>query len=428
MKIEGYIDSIFGPIPQEWKVTTLDAITLEHKQGFYTKEKYQDEGVKLIRITDLGNPKIDYRQMPLLKMSDKDYEDFKVEKGDFLFARSGAIGRYGIVEDEDEKAVFASYIIRFRFNNEQLLNKYVGYFYESSFVQRQLSAITQGSSNVNINANNIKSLKVTLPTINEQQKIVEILSSVDEQIEATEQLIAETKELKQGLMQKLLTKGIGHTDFKQSDLGDIPVNWQVRSLSDIGIWHGGSTPSKSKAENWAQSKEIAWVTSKDMHTQVLEETEIYITEIGMKEKNLSLLPIDTLVFVTRSGILRKRVPVAITAIETTINQDQKALLCNENAYSRFVLYVIQRFNNHIKDTYVKTGTTVESIDFSGFKDYKLALPPFEEQQKIANILSSVDDQIEIYEQEKEEFEQLKRGLMQKLLTGEIRVSIEEVSV
>ena len=197
---EAYKPSEFGLIPAEWYVSSFEEVTLEHKQGYYTKEAYTDSGVRLLRITDLKNPEIQYESSPYVSISDKEYNQFKVEPGDFLFARSGTIGRYGIVPSDIPRAIFASYLIRFKFDTTKVVREFLGLFYESDYGQNQISKITQGSSNININANNIKTLKLPLPKLKEQQKIAEILSAADEQIEKTEQLIEKTSELKQGLI------------------------------------------------------------------------------------------------------------------------------------------------------------------------------------------------------------------------------------
>lgn len=171
-------DSIFGKIPSHWQLVSVGDLTLEHKQGFYTKDKYTEKGCYLIRITDLDNPNVYFDEMPKVAVDKKTIDQFRVLKGDFLFARSGTIGRYGIY-DSDEEAIFASYLIRFRFNETKLLTKYFGYFYESIVCARQLRGIAQQGSNVNINAENIKKLKIPLPPIEEQIAILNRLSELD---------------------------------------------------------------------------------------------------------------------------------------------------------------------------------------------------------------------------------------------------------
>ena len=360
----------------------------------------------------------------------KDEKQNTVIYGDCLFTTSSetpdevAMSSVFLI-DSSEEFYLNSFSFGYRFNDLTDINpKFYGYYFRGPQFRKETYKFAQGSTRYNISKNKLTEVSIPIPPLNEQQKIAEILSTIDEQIDQTSQLIEKTKELKKGLMQQLLTKGIGHTDFKQSELGGIPLNWNVEELDRMGVWYGGGTPSKRNPKNWSNKKEIFWITSKDMHTNKIQESELSITKLGLLEKNLKLLPINTLIFVMRSGILRNYVPVAITNVPVTINQDQKALVCNKGICAQFILYTIQNYNQFIKNTYVKTGTTVESIDFSGFKQYKIALPPLEEQKKIAAILLSVDEDIEGYEQEKAKYEELKKGLMQQLLTGNKRVKVD----
>ncbi len=197
-------ETAVGQLPMEWPVVEVRQVTRSHKQGYYTKDRYVDAGVKLVRITDLLNPRIEYATMPMLRLSASDHDLYRVHVGDFLFARSGAIGRYGIVY-EDVDAVFGSYIIRFTFDSASLKNEYFGYLYETEIVWKQLLSITQGSSNININASNIKSILIPLPHIDEQTAIAAILSDMDAEIAALESKLAKARQIKQGMMQELLT-------------------------------------------------------------------------------------------------------------------------------------------------------------------------------------------------------------------------------
>lgn len=202
-----YKESVVGRIPNDWDAIEVGAITVTHRQGYYTKDRYVDQGVRLVRITDLLNPHVDYATMPMLKIATSDHELYRVHAGDFLFARSGAIGRYAIVY-ENVDAVFGSYIIRFTFDSSRISNEFFGYLYETEIVWNQLLSITQGSSNININAANIKSLSIPLPEVDEQTAIATILSDMDAEIAALETKLAKARQVKQGMMQELLTGNI----------------------------------------------------------------------------------------------------------------------------------------------------------------------------------------------------------------------------
>ena len=197
-------DSPAGRIPESWSVVRLGDITVEHKQGYYSKERYSENGTYVIRITDMASPKISFTEMPKMVISKDEVEAYRVKEGDFLFARSGAIGRYGIYESKNQ-AVFASYLIRFRFDPERCINYFIGYCYESDFCQHQIASITQGSSNININANNIKDIMIPLPSVSEQNKICIRLKSLDKRIDLLSLKYQQLNSIKKALMQDLLT-------------------------------------------------------------------------------------------------------------------------------------------------------------------------------------------------------------------------------
>ncbi|MBF4278799.1 restriction endonuclease subunit S [Vibrio anguillarum] len=198
-----FIDSKFGAYPSSWEMVTIGDVTQEHKQGFYATEKYTNEGCYLIRISDLDNPRVIFDEMPKVDVDTKTVEQFKVCKGDFLFARSGTIGRYGIY-DSNEEAIFASYIIRFRFDESKILTSYFGYFYESILCARQLRGIAQQGSNVNINADNIKKLRIPLPSIDEQKEILKVITDIDLLIEELNNKKAKTELLIRTLSNEMI--------------------------------------------------------------------------------------------------------------------------------------------------------------------------------------------------------------------------------
>ncbi|MBM7666102.1 type I restriction enzyme S subunit [Solibacillus kalamii] len=375
-------------------------------------------------------PAFDSTKLPIIQSS-KDILSNKtvIDRETLLVSKlNPRISRIWLVKEIDEhlKSVSSTEFINYISKENVNLDFYYQYF-KSEIFQEELLALESGTtgSRKRVTPKDTFKLKLPMPSIQEQQKIASILSTVDKQMDQTEQLIVKTKELKKGLMQQLLTKGIGHTEYKQSELGEIPIEWEVAKLDSLGKWFSGGTPSKANKDYWSQEKAILWVTSTDMHQDRISDTELYISEKGLKAKKLKLLPKETLIFVTRSGILKRRLPIAVAQTELTINQDQKAFVCNDNIKPMYIFYIIQAFNKQMRENYVKTGTTVESVDFDAFKKQLISLPPLEEQQKIASILSTLDEQIESYEKEKVKYEELKKGLMQQLLTGKIRVNVEK---
>ncbi|MBU5486881.1 restriction endonuclease subunit S [Clostridium sp. MSJ-8] len=162
-----------------WEQRKVSEITEFHKQGFYTTEEYDiSKKYYLLRGTDLIDNVLKINDTPKIDATEKDYVAFKVEVGDFLIVRSGNVGTYGIVYDEIP-AIFGSYLIDFRFNKKILNNEFFGCFYQSDSCKSQFKGIIQQSANVNINAENIKSLKINLPTLLEQEKIGQFFKQLD---------------------------------------------------------------------------------------------------------------------------------------------------------------------------------------------------------------------------------------------------------
>src|SRR6266542_6608881 len=122
-----------GEIPSNWDIMLVRRLVKDHKQGYYTSQDYVDDGgTKLLRITDIDDfSNVDYSNSPKVALSDSEKQSFGLEIGDFVFARSGSIGRFGIIR-QDTDAAFASYLIRFRFS-EKVIIDFLKYYFLSHF-------------------------------------------------------------------------------------------------------------------------------------------------------------------------------------------------------------------------------------------------------------------------------------------------------
>ena len=207
--------------------------------------------------------------------------------------------------------------------------------------------------------------------------------------------------------------------FKETELGVIPVDWEVVELESIGQWKGGGTPSKNNLEFWDGT--IPWASPKDFKSSFIEQTEDYITEIAIAESSTSLIPVNSILIVTRSGVLRHSVPISLNQRNIAINQDVKAIIPNNNIVSIFLFWNLQSNSEEIRKATVKVGTTVESIDIIALKKFKIPLPPLPEQQKIATVLSDTDALIAATEHLLAKKRLVKQATLQNLLSGKTRL-------
>jgi len=291
-------------------------------------------------------------------------------------------------------------------------------FYYLKFSRHKLEGISSGSTFKAIRKNDVEKFIITLPPLPEQQKIAEILMTVDQAIEKVDEAIKKHQRLKKGLMHELLTKGIGHKEFKETEIGRIPKEWRVYKLGDISLnTLGGGTPSTSNAEYW--DGEIAWMTSAHISDREISTGQRYITEQGLKNSSSSVVPKDNLIIATRVGIGK----AAINRIDISISQDLTGVIINKNKSIPEFLYWIL-INNKNKIKYLAQGSTIKGILREELMKIKLPLPPITEQKKIAEILSTVDSRLEMLRKRKGKLEKVKKGLMNDLLTGRKRVKLD----
>jgi type I restriction enzyme S subunit len=223
-------------------------------------------------------------------------------------------------------------------------------------------------------------------------------------------------------MQRLLTRGIGHREFKDTEIGRIPKEWEVVKVEDIFEVYGGTTPSTSKKEYW--NGNILWATPSDVTNLNekfdLNETEKKITEKALKESSLKVLQPGTLLLTSRASIGF----VAINSRPVTINQGMAALIKRneKNVDEKFYAYYFSSLKDYLEQ--LGSGSTFREVSKSTIKKLKTPLPPLPEQRRIAEILSTVDKKLELERKRKEKLERIKRGLMNDLLTGKKRIRVE----
>ncbi|MGD9807751.1 MAG: restriction endonuclease subunit S [Deferribacterales bacterium] len=301
-----------------------------------------------------------------------------------------------------------------RFLNNILMSKKV----HNHFVR-----FANGATRFGLTLDAIKKAKIPLPPIEEQRKIAEILGTVDEKISNIDQQISATETLKKGLMQKLFTEGIGHTEFKSTEIGTLPKSWEVRSIENIADVSSSKRIMKSEYVNegipFYRSKEIILKSRRHKLADV-----IYISNerfISLKEKFGA--PVTGDILITAVGTIG--VCYVVQEEEFYFKDGNLLWMRNisDNLNSDFLIYYFQtrNFKKSIED--VSGGSNQHALTIIKFNNVCLPLPPIEEQQKIASILTEVDNKIESLKKKKEKYTTLKTGLMQQLLTGQKRVEI-----
>jgi type I restriction enzyme, S subunit len=414
---EGYKMTELGEIPNEWNVVKLKEVLELLKDGTHNPPKRTEIGIPLLSVENIFNGKVNYGlNEKCISLDDYSlmHKSYEIEKGNILMTIVGTIGRVAIVKEDRKFSVQRSVAILK--NNKKINNEFLAKFLSSDICKKELDRKSNSTAQAGLYLGELAKINIISPTLKEQEKIASILSTVDEQIDSVDELIQKNKELKKGLMQQLLTKGIGHTKFKKTEIGEIPEEWEVRRIIDIADTTSGGTPSRAKKEYYINGI-YPWVKTGELYSKYIRETEEYITEEALKKSSAKLVPVNTVIIAMYGATIGK---LSITKRKVTTNQACCSIICNDNICYNEYLYYRLDFEKEIIIN-LGAGGAQPNISQDIIKNYKIAIPGIEEQKKIALILSEVDKKIEEYEKKKKRLEELKKGLMQQLLTGKIRV-------
>ncbi len=207
-------------------------------------------------------------------------------------------------------------------------------------------------------------------------------------------------------------------------LAELPEGWALTTYEQIGKWSGGGTPSKQIGSYWIGG-EIPWISPKDMKSLIIYDSEDRITDDAIKSSSAKLIPSDSLLFVVRSGILRRTLPVALTRIDAAVNQDLKALTPSDHIFADYLLYHALAFNNEIRRSCSKDGTTVESIEFFALKEYPIPLAPLPEQHRIVarieELFSRLDAGVEALRRARAQLQRYRQSVLQAAVEGRLTV-------
>lgn len=424
---EGYKQTELGWIPVDWDVIKFQDIIELMTNGFVgTASPYytsSSDGVVYLMSRNIRQNKID--ETNIIKVT-KDFCENQqksiLKKNDLLTVQSGHIGTSCVIPDKYIGANIHALILT-RFKNGKVNPFYTCYYLNSDFGMLKMASIFVGSTIKHINVKDFKKFNIPYPPLPEQQKIAEILTTVDDKISSIEDRIKQTEQLKKGLMEKLLTEGIGHTEFKDTEIGRIPKEWDVVKLIDYceKICVGFVGTCERFYTNEANGVMMLRTGNLQDGNLCLKNLKYVLPEFHEKNKKSQLKPDDLLI--ARHGSSGQAVLVPkdfgkSNCLNIVIVRPDKT------KYSP--LFLKNLFNSPIikRQMELKTaGSTQGVINTKEISNTIFPKPEIEEQNQIATILSSVDDKLEILQSKKTSYEILKKGLMEQLLTGKRRVTL-----
>ncbi|MDA8866267.1 restriction endonuclease subunit S [Porticoccaceae bacterium] len=320
------------------------------------------------------------------------------------------------------RACINEHLFILRGKPSQLDQVYFHYLLQSSEIKQGIERKITGSAQPGLNSQFCRNFPIEIVPLPEQKKIASILTSVDEVIENTQKQIDKLQDLKKATMNELLTKGIGHTEFKDSELGRIPKSWEVYALSEIGTFSKGRGISKKETllEGVPCLRYAEIYTVYDFYIKTFKS---FISPITA-ESSRKLIKNEIIFAGSGETVEDIGKSVAFTLdCDAYVGGDSVVFSPRSGLDSIFLSY---QLNDNIRRRMLRKlgqGSSVIHIYSSGLQEVLVSLPPLSEQKKIASILISMGEAIEEKLEESRKLQSLKKSLMQDLLTGKVRVMV-----
>lgn len=403
---EGYKKTEIGLIPYEWDLKRISDVC-SVKGGKRLPKGYQliDEKNQnpYIRVADMYNGGVSLDNIKYVPSEAIDsIKNYKISKDDLFISVAGTLGLVGKVPESLDGANLtenADKLCNIKINKEFLMR-----ILQSELIQKIIELEKTSNAQPKLALTRIKEFLIPIPSEKEQEKIADILSTVDFQIDDTDKLIEKTKELKKGLMQRLLTKGIRHTEFKKTEVGEIPIEWEVKKIENLcNILDSQRKPLNSKERNMMKGS-IPYYGA----NSIVDYIDSYIFD-------------DEIILIAEDGgnfDEYKDKPIAFyVSGKCWVNNHAHVLSAKVRDMSKWIFYSLE----HKNITEIIQGGTRAKLNQKDLRNILIPVGPMEEICEISNVLASVDCKIEEYKNKKVKLEELKTGLMQQLLTGKIRV-------
>ena len=362
-------------------------------------QEYWDGGIPWYTPTEIKNGDLKSSNRTITEKGLKNSSAKLLPQGAILITTRATIGDVAISKKEcTTNQGFQSLVV-----NDSESNLF--WFYWIIRHKEELIKRASGSTFKEISKNEIINITSYSPKKQEQQKIAACLSSLDELIEATAQKVKALKEHKKGLMQRLFpAEGKNVPDLRFPEFQGMN-GWEKKQVKDFGEVITGNTPSKKEEKYW--NGDFVWITAQDFKGKYINDSILKLTKFG-KDK-ARVIPKNSVLVTCIASIGLN----AINKVECSTNQQINAICCNQEYNYEYMYYLVTYNTKNLKQ--LAGQTAVPIITKKSFEEFEVyAIENYDEQQKIADCLSSLDELIEATSRKVEILKEHKKGLMQQL--------------
>lgn len=390
---------------QGWEITKLGVIG-ELKYGYTEKASLQKNGPKFLRITDIQDDFVNWSMVPYCKCNDSEYEKYKLEINDIVFARTGATtGKSFLIENLEEASVFASYLIRLRIENKGIYPRYLMYFFKTEYYWGIINQGISGSAQGGFNASKLAELSLFYPQLSEQERIVGILDNVFAKIEALQanarHNLQNAKDLFQASLKQELTPKQG---------------WKTNKLRDISEYFNGLTYTPKDVSDDG----VIVLRSSNIQNEKLDFSDI--VRVNAKVKDKLFVNEGDILMCSRNGskhLVGKTAPILDIKEPMTFGTFMMIIRSGYNPYLLW-FFKTDEFKKQISGG---ENTMINQVTRYMLDEITLPFPSITEQQAIVEKLEALSERCRAmednYRQTIAACDHLKQALLKKAFNGEL---------
>lgn len=405
-------------LPKGWVWTRVESIAIKISDGSHNPPPNSFSGIPLLSAANVYDNKIHFDETNRWITEKQWVEENKrtnIEKNDVLLTIVGTMGRTAVVDSTAKFALQRSVAVI----KPKLDAVYLSYYLSSPFVQIFMLNNANGTAQKGFYLNKVAKIKCPLPPLPEQQRIVgkieSLFAKLDEAGDRLQKVLDGYEARRAAILHEAFSGKWTGDSGEQSDIKRMP-------LKKCGVWHGGGTPSKSHPEYWANGS-IMWITSKDMKTNVIDNSLICVNEKGIENSSAVYSDKPAVLFVMRSGVLRHTLPIAMVSKPYTVNQDLKALTPEEGILPEYIMWACKAEEKTILNQCMKSGTTVESINFQSLLNFQISVYPEKKQRyivdRIHKALTSEESCINHISSVYTQIDLMKKSILARAFRGEL---------
>lgn len=394
----------------KWKYIILSEISNSIEYGLNASAKNFDGIHKYLRITDIDDSSrlflTDKLSSPDVNITEEDYENYKLQKNDLLFARTGAsVGKTYLYRESDGEVYYAGFLIRARLRDS----------FDGNFVFQQtltdkykqfIEITSQRSGQPGVNGKEYGDWKIGMTSYSEQSAIGSLFRTLDDLLASYKDNLANYQSLKATMLSKMFPKA-GQT-VPEIRLDGFEEEWELLEINDLADdFQSGGTPKTNVQEYW--DGDIPWIQSSDLETNCLFKIKVQksISEKGLKNSSAKIIPKDSIAVVTRVGVGK----LAVMRHEYATSQDFLSL-SNLKSNIEFTAYLLYRLLQ--KEVTQLQGTSIKGITKGELLSKKVLIPSLPEQQAIGAYFSNLDNLINSHQEKIIQLETLKKKLLQDM--------------